>query len=99
MSTTIAAVAALLPSLLLLSLIALRDPKRLRSLPRGVSSSAAKRASAWSPKQRRNAALLALLPAPLLIAAGAWPALLIWLGALLAACWLWINWLAPPHRA
>lgn len=97
MSTAAATIAALLPSLLLLSLIALRDPKRLRSQPRG-SAQAARRASAWTPKQRRNATLIALLPAPLLIAFGAWPALLIWLGALLTAVWLWVNYLAPPGR-
>ncbi|MDB5970198.1 MAG: hypothetical protein JWQ90_2648 [Hydrocarboniphaga sp.] len=78
----------------MLALIALRDPKRLRSLPR--TAPAMRRASAWTPRQRRIAVLIALSPAPLLIAAGAWPALLIWLGALLAGGWLWVNWLAPP---
>ncbi|WP_428312315.1 hypothetical protein [Hydrocarboniphaga sp.] len=97
MSTMIAALAALLPSLLLLSLIALRDPKRLRSLPRGPGHDS-RRAAAWTRKQRRNATLIALLPAPLLIASGAWPALLIWLGALLTVAWLWVNCLAPPAR-
>jgi hypothetical protein len=96
MSTASAAVIALLPSLALLWLIAWRDPKRLRSLPR--TASAAAPAKAWTRRQRRLATAVALLPAPLLIVAGAWPALLIWLGALLAGCWLWVIWLAPPTR-
>jgi hypothetical protein len=98
MSTTVATLLSLLPSLLLLSLIALRDPKRLRSQPRGPGH-ATRHASVWTPKQRRSATMLALLPAPLLIAFGAWPALLLWLGALLTAVWLWVNYLAPPARA
>jgi hypothetical protein len=71
MSTTVATLLSLLPSLLLLSLIALRDPKRLRSQPRGPGH-ATRHASVWTPKQRRSATMLALLPAPLLIAFGAW---------------------------
>ena len=96
MSTAAAAMFALLPSLALLWLIAWRDPKRLRSLPR--TPAAAKPVKAWTRPQRRLAAAASLLPAPLLIAAGAWPALLIWLGAVLAGCWLWVIWLAPPAR-
>lgn len=93
MSPGLTAVAALLPSLLLLSLLAWRDPKRLRSLPR---SSASQRASAWTQRRRRIVTALSLLPGALLIATGAWPALLIWLGALLSCGWLWVMWLAPP---
>jgi hypothetical protein len=93
MSTAIASIAALVPSLLLISLIALRDPKRLRNRP-GVDSALA-RAVQWTPAKRRVATGLALLPAVPLIAVGAWPALLIWLGALLAIGWLWVNVLAP----
>ena len=89
MSTTaIAVTLALLASLLPLLLLALGDPKRLRSLaipspsmPMGIGA-------------RRALTLTVLLPGVVLITLGYWPAFLIWLGGLIASGWLVVQLLA-----
>ena len=85
MSTySLAAVASLI-SLLLLLPIALRDPKRLRSLRRPA------------PKPGIERKLLGwgtLLPGVALALTGQWPAFLVWLGVVTTAGWLLVNSLA-----
>lgn len=94
MSTYAFAAVASLISLLLLLPIALRDPKRLRSLRRPV------------PKPGRERQLLGwgtLLPGAALVLLGQWPALLIWLGTVTTLGWLLVQLLArlgvPSPRA
>lgn len=87
--TATAAGIALLLSLLPLILIGYRDPKRLRSR-RG--SATATLPLARRPRQLLTALVLA--PGVLLIGSGLWPALLIWLGALIALGWALVLTLA-----
>ncbi|MDP9139352.1 MAG: hypothetical protein M3O62_00985 [Pseudomonadota bacterium] len=86
MSTYTWAVVALGVSLLPLILIALRDPKRLRSLRdrRAPSSSSARRAMS----------AVTLMPGLALCVIGEWPAFLIWLGGVTAGGWIFVMWLA-----
>ncbi|MFP5305511.1 MAG: hypothetical protein ACLGI7_06760 [Gammaproteobacteria bacterium] len=60
--------------------LALRDPKRLRSLR--IPAAGARRGP------RAVLAALCLMPGAVLGALGQWPAFLIWLGALAAGGWL-----------
>lgn len=73
-------------SLLPLILIALRDPKRLRSLrdKRAPSSSST----------RRALTAVVVLPGLALCVIGQWPAFLIWLGSVTALGWIFVLWLA-----
>lgn len=73
-------------SLLPLILIALRDPKRLRSLrdKRAPNSSGT----------RRALTAVVLLPGLALCVIGQWPAFLIWLGGVTALGWIFALWLA-----
>lgn len=88
MSTLSATLAALLPTVALLALLAWRDPKRLRSgggaevrpLPRGP---------------RRLLGWLVPLPGLALALLGLWPALLIWLGLSGSLGWALTQALAP----
>lgn len=85
MSTSSLAALASLISLLLLLPIALRDPKRLRSLRRPA------------PKPGIERKLLGwgtLLPGVALVAMAQWPAFLVWLGVVTTAGWLLVNGLA-----
>lgn len=77
---------ALLPSIVLLVWIALRDPKRLRS--RRL------RTVPLSSRARGVITVLMLLPGVVLIGLGQWPAFLIWFGAVLTAGWLLVQLLA-----
>jgi hypothetical protein len=94
MSTALAAALAILPSLLLLLWIALRDPKRLRSRRLATVP--------MTPRRRAALASLLLLPGAGLIGLSQWPAFLIWLGAVLTCGWLLVQVLAgsttrAPH--
>ncbi len=85
MSTYAFAALASLLSLLLLLPIALRDPKRLRSIRRPA------------PKPGRERAILgwgSLLPGLVLALLGQWPAWLIWLGTVTTLGWLLVQLLA-----
>lgn len=85
MSTYGLAAVASLVSLLLLLPIALRDPKRLRSLRRPA------------PKPGVERKLLGwgtLLPGAVLVLMGHWPAFLVWVGVVTTAGWLLVNGLA-----
>lgn len=77
---------ALVISVLPLILLALRDPKRLRSLRdrRAPSTQAARRAFTAG----------VLLPGLALCVIGQWPAFLIWLGGVTAGGWILVMWLA-----
>lgn len=86
MSTALAATLSILPSLLLLLWIALRDPKRLRSRRLATVP--------MTPPRRGALASLLLLPGVALIGLGQWPAFLIWLGAVLTCGWLLVQVLA-----
>jgi len=94
MSTYAFAAVASLISLLLLLPIALRDPKRLRSLRRPVPSPG---------RERQLLGWGALLPGAALVLLGQWPALLIWLGTVTTLGWLLVQLLArlgaPSPRA
>jgi hypothetical protein len=94
MSTALAVLLAVIPSAALLILLAWRDPKRLRSLPRQGTA----RPQPWPPTQRRALTVGVLLPGALLMAAGLWAAWLIWLGALLAGSWGGVVALAAPIK-
>ncbi|AXQ29358.1 hypothetical protein D0B54_11930 [Solimonas sp. K1W22B-7] len=85
MSTYALAAIASLASLLLVLPIALRDPKRLRSLRRPVPRAGA---------ERRVLGWGTLLPGLGLALAGQWPAFLIWLGAVTTLGWLLVQLLA-----
>ncbi|MCX7069714.1 MAG: hypothetical protein NTW01_01795 [Gammaproteobacteria bacterium] len=87
--TATAAGIALLLSLLPLILIGYRDPKRLRSRRGGAVATLP---LARRPRQLLTALVLA--PGVLLIGSGLWPALLIWLGALIALGWALVLLLA-----
>ncbi len=91
MTTYSWATLALVVSLLPLILLALRDPKRLRSLRdrRAPSSSNARRAMT----------AVVLLPGLALCVIGEWPAFLIWLGGVTALGWLVVMWLARSPAA
>ncbi|HET8881690.1 MAG TPA: hypothetical protein VFM56_05890 [Solimonas sp.] len=78
-TTTLAVTIAIIPSVLALLRLAQRDPKRLRLLGR--------RRDAAGTRERRALAALALGPGLVLAVCGLWPALLIWMGLLLAAGW------------
>lgn len=85
MNTSFLAASAILVSFALLLPIALRDPKRLRSLRRPV------------PQPGRERMLLgwgSLLPGLVLALLGQWPAFLIWLGAVTTLAWLLVQLLA-----
>lgn len=92
MSTLSASLLAIAFSLILLIVLALRDPKRIRTSGLAVQTSApvplsrgARRMLGWS----------SLLPGLALAAADQWPALLIWLGACCSLGWALTQWLAP----
>ena len=93
MSSGSLALVALMPSLVALTLLALRDPKRLRS--RRSTQTAA------SPLQRRCLALLLAIPGLGLAITAQWPAFLVWLGLVTAGGWLLVLVLsrAPPDPA
>lgn len=85
MSTDALSALTIFVSLLLLLPIALRDPKRLRSIDRSA------------PKPGRERALLgwgSLLPGLVLALLGEWPAFLIWLGGVTTLAWLLVQLLA-----
>lgn len=92
MSTLTASLLAIGFSLILLTVLALRDPKRIRtsgldmqaSVPTPLSRGA-RGALGWS----------SLLPGLALTAAGQWPALLIWLGACCSLGWALTQLFAP----
>lgn len=77
---------ALLVSLLPLILLALRDPKRLRSLR--------DRRAPSSQNARRGFTAAVLLPGVALCLIGQWPAFLLWLGGVTAGGWILVMWLA-----
>lgn len=81
-------------SLLALAGRALIDPKRLRASGAARSD----RRLTLRPIVKRLLWTLVLAPGLLLIALGAWPALLIWLGATTAIGWGLAHTLAPPPR-
>lgn len=88
MSTLIASALALSCSAVPLTVLALRDPKRLRN----------ESSSNFSPLPRKQRRLLGwLVPAPglVLVILSAWPALLIWLGTSCSLGWALTQWLAP----
>jgi len=91
MSTAAYASIALALSAAPLVRLALRDPKRLRSLR---IPAARKR-----PGPRAALAALCLMPGAVLGALGQWPAFLIWLGALAAGGWLLVQALARAAPA
>ncbi len=91
MTTALAATLAILPSLLLLLWVALRDPKRLRSRRSTTVP--------MTPRRRGLLASLILLPGAGLIGLSQWPAFLIWLGTVLTFGWLLVQVLArSPAR-
>ena len=79
-STLIWAASAIVVSAVLLTPLALRDPKRLRSL------GATKRV-AMASTMRTVLGYASLLPGIATIVAGQWPAFLIWLGTVTAIGW------------
>lgn len=80
MTTTLYALIAVLVSAAALLRLALRDPKRLRSL---------RQRSAPEPRRLRRAlAAACMAPGLALALIGQWPAFLIWLGGLTAGGWL-----------
>jgi hypothetical protein len=89
----LAAAGAIAPSLAALVWLALRDPKRLRSMRR--HDKAATRARPHPRALRRLLTLVALLPGAALCIAGQWPAFLIWMGATISVGWLLVQILAP----
>ncbi len=89
-ATLIWAVGCTLASLVLLIPLALRDPKRLRS----VAKQGHKAARPMESAMRRLLGWGSLLPGIALIVAGQWPALLIWLGAVTALAWSFTQSLA-----
>lgn len=88
MSTLIASALALGGSALSLTVLALRDPKRLRN----ESSSHFK---PLTRNQRRLLGWLVPVPGLVLVIIAAWPALLIWLGTSCSLGWALTQWLAP----
>lgn len=80
--TATAAGIALLISLLPLFVLGHRDPKRLRSRRGEVVTTAP-----LARRPRQVLTLLVLAPGIVLIGSSLWPALLIWLGALIALGW------------
>lgn len=78
--TLIWALSAVVVSAALLAPLALRDPKRLRSLR-------TTRRVAMGSTMRTALGYGSLLPGIATIAAGQWPAFLIWLGAVTAIGW------------
>lgn len=86
MTTYTWAALALAISLLPLILIALRDPKRLRSLR--------DRRTPSSSNARRAMTAVVLLPGLALCVIGEWPAFLLWLGGVTAIGWIFVMWLA-----
>lgn len=92
MSTLPASLLAIGFSLALLTVLALRDPKRLRTS--GIAAANPTRA----PLPRGAHRMLgwaSLLPGLALSAYGQWPALLIWLGACCSLGWALTQVLAP----
>jgi len=89
MNTTLFAIGAVLSSAAPLLLLALRDPKRLRSLRRRTLATA---------RGRRGLGGAAVLPGLILAGAGQWPAFLLWLGTLLSGGWLLVQLLALAQR-
>lgn len=86
MTTTLYATVALVLSAAALLRLALRDPKRLRSL---------RQRPAPEPSALRRAfASACFVPGLVLALIGQWPAFLIWLGGLAAGGWLLVQWLA-----
>lgn len=70
---------ALLPSMLAIALLALRDPKRLRHYRSSEQ--------AWPTSIRLAIKLLALLPGMVLLLSAQWPLLLIWLSLVCLFGW------------
>lgn len=81
----IAGTVAILASVPMLLALALRDPKRLRTILHA-------RADVYSPTRspattRRVLGALVLLPGLLLVCLGEWWAVLVWLGSVMALGW------------
>lgn len=90
MTTDACSAISIAVSLLPLLVLALRDPKRLRSR-RSAQRGAATR-------ERRALATTSLVPGVVLALMGEWPAFLIWLGSVAAVGWLLVLWLAGERR-
>ncbi|SFF38984.1 hypothetical protein SAMN04488120_103146 [Fontimonas thermophila] len=91
MTTTPCAAIALAISGIPLLILALRDPKRLRSLRL--------RTAPIPTPVRRTLAVACLAPGVALGLLGQWPALLIWLGGLTTSGWLLVQALAWLQQA
>ncbi|HEY0974161.1 MAG TPA: hypothetical protein VGE57_06680 [Solimonas sp.] len=90
MNTNLYAALTLALSFTPLLRIALRDPKRLRSLRSRLATA--------TPAERRWLATLTLLPGVALCLIGQWPAFLIWIGGVTAGGWTLALWFSrsPP---
>lgn len=92
-STLIALLGAVVASAAMLAMLALRDPKRVRTVARG-----GERGRTFSKPTRIVFGCAAIAPGFLLAINGEWPAFLLWFGASCAIGWLLAVAFAPPPR-
>jgi len=92
-STLIALLCAVAASAAMLAMLALRDPKRVRTVARG-----GERGRTFSKPARIAFGCAAIAPGFLLTMYGEWPAFLLWFGTSCAVGWLLAVVLAPPPR-
>jgi hypothetical protein len=93
-STLIALLCATAVSAAMLAMLALHDPKRVRTVARGGG----RRGRTFAKATRFGFGCVAIAPGVLLAVYGEWPAFLLWLGASCAVGWLLAVVLAPPPR-
>lgn len=88
--TTWMVLGALVWSAVFLTLVARHDPKRLRWRQKQARTGLAQKssASAWEGPRRSFVIALTFMPALLMVALGAWAAMLMWLGLVFSYGWL-----------
>ncbi len=81
----LASVLSIVASAVLLVIVGMRDPKRLRSAEHGKHSASS--TQPLSPAARKTCSWLVLAPGVVLAAMGQWWAFLVWIGSACALGW------------
>ena len=97
----LASTLSILFSGVLLTLLGLSDPKRIRNMGHGADAAGVR--LTLSPAMRRSAGWLSLAPGVVLAGVGEWWAFFVWLGAATALGWtvaqvLTVQATRPRHR-
>ena len=93
-STLIALLVAVCVTAAMLAMLALHDPKRVRT----VARAGGQRGRTFGKPARVAFGIASIAPGAMLAAHGEWPAFLLWFGSSCAVGWFLTVILAPPPR-